>query len=113
MMVIRQHVGSITIVSFTQGDVNYTVTFNVQYKMLESCTCPDFVRNAPIICKHMFLVHRLQDLSLPQPQQAIVERRPSPPIGPSVEEDTDDDVVRPDPEELYQESVERYTLKII
>lgn len=111
MMVVRQNASSITIASFTQGDVNYTVTFNEQHNMLESCTCPDFARNGPIICKHMFLVHRLEGISLPQPQQPNVERRSSPPVEASMNEYIDDHVVRPDPGELYQEAAERYTIE--
>lgn len=109
-MIVRQNASSIIIASFTQGDVNYTVTFSEQHNMLESCTCPDFIRNGPIICKHMFLVQRLEGISLPQPRQPIVER--SPPIEASMNEHTDDHVVRPDPEALCREAVERYTYTI-
>ena len=65
MMIVEQHVGSITVASFTQGDINYIVRFHEENNMLESCNCPDFIRNKPIICKHMFLVHRLERIALP------------------------------------------------
>lgn len=110
MMLVAYNVGSITVSSFTNGDLEYVVNFDEQHNSLQSCTCPDYSRNAPIICKHMFLVHRVERISLPyssQPENHDVSHN----INTSQPEVPNNEVPRPDPEELYLEAVERYAIK--
>ena len=106
MMLVTHNVGSITVSSFTNGDVEYIVSFDEQNNTLQSCTCPDYIRNTPIICKHMFLVHRVERISLPYSSQPA-NHEVSQNINMPQTEMSTNEISRPDPEELYLEAAER------
>ncbi|KAJ8651446.1 hypothetical protein O0I10_013000 [Lichtheimia ornata] len=66
---ILQHTANIILVkSFSHARKQYTLRIDEQQSTIESCTCPDY-RLSKGICKHMFLIHRLEALNLPFQQK--------------------------------------------
>lgn len=81
-----QHaVNRIVVRSFTNKKKKYAIQVDDDKNMMKSCACPDY-RKSSGICKHMFLLHRVEHLDFPHthatkntppPTTSIPQTRPN------------------------------------
>lgn len=63
-LLLQVAVKRILVRSFTNPRTKYTIIVDDKSNVMERCSCPDY-RNSKGICKHMFLVFRLEMINLP------------------------------------------------
>lgn len=82
-MILQHAVSRIVVRSFTIKKKKYTIHVDDGKNMMQSCSCPDY-RKSSGICKHMFLLHRVENLDFPQTHAAAT----TPPRTPSTPQTT-------------------------
>ncbi|KAI7873430.1 hypothetical protein K492DRAFT_223960, partial [Lichtheimia hyalospora FSU 10163] len=63
-VIVQNALTRIIVKSFTDPRTKYTILVDDQNNTMKSCPCPDH-RSSKGICKHMFLVYRLEMINLP------------------------------------------------